>query len=63
MATLELLCDACAGTRTHEQPPCAEGHGGLCPDWICTGCNTAVFIAPVIMLVDRRTPVVVRRAA
>jgi hypothetical protein len=61
MTRLKLHCDVCAKLRPFEQPPCVEGHGSDCPDWACTGCGSAVFLAPTIMLVDRITPVILRK--
>jgi hypothetical protein len=59
--TLELHCDVCARLRVFSQPACVEDHGGDCPDWACTGCGAALMIAPLILLVDRSTPVELRR--
>jgi hypothetical protein len=59
--TRALHCDTCVKVQPHEQPPCVDGHGRECPDWVCTGCNTAVVVAPVL-LIDRRSPVIVRRS-
>jgi hypothetical protein len=63
VARLKLHCDVCAQLRPFELPPCVEGHGTDCPDWACTGCGSAVFLAPTIMLVDRIAPVVLRKRA
>lgn len=43
-----------------ERPLCAEGHGSDCPDWSCTICGDALIIAPIIMLLDRRSRVTLR---
>ncbi len=46
-------CPPCGEIREFVQPPCADGHtedGGLCPEWICVDCGTAVVTgdAPVL---------------
>ena len=62
MAMLELHCDVCAKLSPFEQPPCADDHPRAeCPDWACTRCGSALYLAPVFMLVDRIAPVVLRR--
>jgi hypothetical protein len=62
VATLKLHCDVCAGVRVFEQPTCGERHGGECPDWACTSCGAAIFLAPAVILVDRRPAVVLRQS-
>ncbi len=62
VATLKLHCDVCARVRAFEQPACVESHDGDCPDWACTWCGSAIFLAPAVILVDRRPAVVLRRA-
>ena len=52
---MELHCDTCARVRTFERP------GGT--DRVCTACGAAIVVAPVIMLMDRRPRVLLRRAA
>ena len=59
--TLDLHCDVCARMRAFAQPVCVDDHGGECPDWACTGCGTALVIAPVVLLVDRSSMVELRR--
>jgi hypothetical protein len=38
-------CSGCADVREFEVPDCAEGHGGDCPELICTGCGEALLVA------------------
>lgn len=61
VAMLKVHCDVCATMRTFDQPVCVDSHGAECPDWACTTCGSAIFLAPPVMLVDRRTPVLLRR--
>jgi hypothetical protein len=49
VATLKLHCDVCAKVRAFEQPACVESHDGECPDWACTSCGSAIFLAPALM--------------
>jgi hypothetical protein len=63
VATIKLRCDVCVRVRAFERPPCGDDHGADCPEWACTGCGAAVLIAPIVMLVDRRPPVMLRRRA
>jgi hypothetical protein len=42
---LLLPCPECCETLTFEQPPCEDGHGFDCPEWICTGCGYAMLLA------------------
>jgi hypothetical protein len=58
----QMHCDTCAQLRIFEKPACADHPRASCPDWACTGCNAAIVVAPVIMLMDRRPRVLVRRA-
>jgi hypothetical protein len=37
-------CSSCGDQRPFEQPPCADGHGGDCPEWACTECGGALLI-------------------
>lgn len=39
-------CRNCARTTEFEQPPCPDGHGTDCPEWYCTECGAATFVAP-----------------
>lgn len=39
--TQVLSCPDCAVVGLFEQPPCDDGHGVDCADWVCTGCGYA----------------------
>jgi hypothetical protein len=41
---IELYCSECADFEVFEQPPCVDGHGADCPEWLCVICGTAVLI-------------------
>ncbi|ATO17167.1 hypothetical protein CO540_27805 [Micromonospora sp. WMMA2032] len=60
MSARELPCDTCEGVVLFEAPPCGDGHGVDCPELICTGCGTAILIAPHALRPSRRPA---RRAA
>jgi hypothetical protein len=62
-ATLKVHCDVCAGVRAFEQPTCVESHDGECPDWACTTCGSAIFLAPAVILVRREARATTKRAA
>jgi len=53
---VELQCEECAEVRDFEQPPCLDGHGADCDEWVCTGCGSALLIAsfPAVQLRGRR---------
>jgi hypothetical protein len=55
MLVRELHCETCDGMRAFEMPPCADGHGPDCPELLCTGCGTAIVVAPYAPL-SRATP-------
>ncbi len=59
---MELHCDTCARQRIFEQPACTDHSREICPDRACTACGAAIVVAPVILLMDRRSRVFVRRA-
>ncbi|MBC3763368.1 hypothetical protein ACUN7V_13760 [Quadrisphaera oryzae] len=40
----ELDCPWCSALRPFEVPPCAEGHGGACPERVCTACSGALLV-------------------
>lgn len=47
MALTEALihhCSACGTERPFEQPPCLDGHGDDCPEWVCVDCGDALLI-------------------
>ncbi|ASW56087.1 hypothetical protein [Plantactinospora sp. KBS50] len=46
MSSPELPCDICGELTVFEAPPCADGHGGDCPELCCTGCGAAVLVGP-----------------
>ncbi|GAA1572328.1 hypothetical protein GCM10009678_63720 [Actinomadura kijaniata] len=39
-----MYCSACGDERVFERPPCPDGHGADCPEWICTDCGAAVLV-------------------
>lgn len=43
MSETSYDCPTCRRRQPFEQPPCAEGHGADCPDWVCLVCGTALF--------------------
>ena len=47
-------CSTCGGPMPFEAPDCMDGHGGDCPDRICTGCGEVLVVA---------VPVAARRSA
>ncbi|WP_433079253.1 hypothetical protein ACQP1P_39655 [Dactylosporangium sp. CA-052675] len=60
---MELHCDTCGQVRIFEKPVCADHPRSSCPDWACTACDGAIVVAPVILLMDRRPRVLLRKAA
>jgi hypothetical protein len=47
-AMIEVHCPECAAVKEFEQPPCLDGHGADCPEWLCLTCGTALLVgAPV----------------
>ncbi|MER7005683.1 hypothetical protein ABT297_21920 [Dactylosporangium sp. NPDC000555] len=60
---MELHCDTCARVRTFEPPVRADDLRASCPERACTACGATIVIAPVILLMDRRPRVLLRRAA
>ncbi|NJC69689.1 hypothetical protein HC031_08145 [Planosporangium thailandense] len=64
MRFLELYCGQCAMVCVFEQPPCEDGHGADCDEWVCTACGDALLIASLPPVrVERRAVTPVRRAA
>jgi hypothetical protein len=52
-AMIEVYCPQCAELGAFEQPPCVDGHGADCPEWLCLTCGTALLIdVPVEQLPD-----------
>ena len=48
-------CSICAQETEFEQPPCVDGHGADCPEFVCVSCGAAVFVGTVPAEVDVRT--------
>ncbi|MGC9667249.1 hypothetical protein ACNTMW_11920 [Planosporangium sp. 12N6] len=64
MRFLELYCGHCATLRVFEQPPCEDGHGADCDEWICSDCGDALLIASFAPVrLERRHSTTTRRAA
>jgi len=49
MAHHEMYCAVCEAEVVFDAPPCPDGHDQECPELLCTGCGTAIFIAPVVL--------------
>lgn len=58
---MELHCDTCARQRIFESPAGTDHPRETCPDRACTGCGAAIVVAPVILLMDRRSRVLLGR--
>ncbi|MEP6464176.1 MAG: hypothetical protein ABJC62_12340 [Frankiaceae bacterium] len=41
-------CSGCRDECAFERPPCADDHGGDCPEWICVECGFAVLVGDVL---------------
>jgi hypothetical protein len=50
MTPREMFCFCCDAETLFVAPPCPEEHEEDCPELLCTGCGTAVFVAPVELL-------------
>ncbi|MQA83607.1 MAG: hypothetical protein GEV03_02975 [Streptosporangiales bacterium] len=37
-------CSTCGEERGFEQPPCEDGHGPDCPEWVCVECGSAILM-------------------
>jgi hypothetical protein len=48
MAVTTRHCSTCGDERPFERPPCADGHGDLCPELACADCGTAILIAALL---------------
>lgn len=46
MDVITRHCSTCGEERLFEQPPCGDGHGADCPERACTGCGSAILVAP-----------------
>jgi hypothetical protein len=44
-----MPCPECGPAQEFVQPPCEDGHGDDCPDWLCTVCGTGLVdgVVPV----------------
>jgi hypothetical protein len=42
-----MYCATCESETVFVAPPCLEQHEEDCPELLCTGCGTAVFVAPI----------------
>lgn len=40
-----LHCPDCARDQLFSPVECVDGHGALCPDLVCTGCDAAMLLA------------------
>ncbi|MEV8515562.1 hypothetical protein [Dactylosporangium sp. NPDC051484] len=60
---MELLCDTCARVRTLDPPVRADQPRASRPDRACPACGAEIAIAAVILLMDRRPRVLLRRTA
>lgn len=49
MSDREMFCATCRTEMLFVVPPCADGHDEDCPELACTGCGTAVFVAPLVI--------------
>jgi hypothetical protein len=41
-------CSDCGDERPFERPPCPDGHGSDCPEWMCTDCGLAIVVGDVM---------------
>lgn len=62
-AMIELYCPECADFGTFEQPPCVDGHGTDCPEWLCLICGMALLIDVPVEPVEQRPRTLSSRAA
>jgi hypothetical protein len=62
-ATIEAYCPDCAELEAFEQPPCIDGHGADCPEWLCLTCGTALLIDVPAQPVERLPRTLGTRAA
>ncbi len=44
MTQMVRHCRTCRDERSFDQPPCVDGHDGDCPEWVCSGCGSAVLV-------------------
>jgi hypothetical protein len=57
MPTELRWCPCCRDERFFETPPCPDGHGADCPERVCVGCGTAVWIGPLLPVERQVEPV------
>ncbi|MDQ2789339.1 MAG: hypothetical protein M3Y73_06390 [Actinomycetota bacterium] len=62
-AMIEVYCPECADLRVFEQPPCVDGHGMDCPEWLCLTCGTALLIGVPVELREQLPRTFSSRAA
>jgi hypothetical protein len=48
MEDREMYCATCRREALFDAPPCPDGHDDDCPELVCTGCGTAVLVAPIV---------------
>jgi hypothetical protein len=60
---IELYCPECADFEAFEQPPCVDGHGADCPEWLCVICGTALLIDVPVEPLEQLPRTVESRAA
>jgi hypothetical protein len=60
---IEVYCPDCAELEVFEQPPCVDGHGVDCPEWLCLTCGAALLIDLPVEPVGWLAPTVDSRAA
>lgn len=46
-------CPMCGGPQLLEVPDCPDGHGAQCPDRVCAGCGSALFLDPPMISTRR----------
>jgi hypothetical protein len=49
MSDREMYCATCEVETLFEAPPRSEEYDEECPELLCTGCGTAILIAPVVV--------------
>jgi MinD superfamily P-loop ATPase len=52
----EMYCATCETETLFEAPPLVDDHDEECPELLCTGCGTAILIAPVVVWSFTRPP-------
>ncbi len=52
MSTASLTwrhCGICDQEEAFEAPPCRDGHGAECPDYVCTECGSVITMGIVLV--------------